>query len=187
MFRKLSLFGIMFFLMSVSLNAQSLGLKTITVKGGLILPESPWDTGFLAGVEADMGEIANGFTLVPIATYWSSGYTYTYSTSYDLSLSNFQVGADVHYSLEKVTNVKGLYAGGGLAFNILTTEFPTYNYNTFTLETGSDTSTKLGIALLAGYNLQLGSMAGVVQGRYNIIDGLDTIELTLGILFDMSN
>ncbi|RMH60822.1 MAG: hypothetical protein D6677_12920 [Calditrichaeota bacterium] len=172
------------FLVAISVNAQSLKLNTITAKGGVIMPESPWDTGFLVGAEADMGEVFNGFVLVPLVTYWSTGYTYS-GTTFDLSLSNIQLGADVHYSLDNVA--PGLYAGGGLAFNFLTSEYPVFNYTTFQFDqTGSDTETKLGFAVLAGYNLKLGNMAGVVQGRYNIVDGFDTLELTLGILFDMA-
>ncbi len=182
--RKLLLSAIMLVLITGSGFAQGIQFKSITPHVGLIFPDSPWDTGFLVGAEADLGIKVNEIAIVPVVNYWHSSYSYNTSGTFDLTLSNLQIGADAHFNLPNV--VKGLYAGGGLSFNFITSEFPTYNYTTFTTTTGSNTDTNIGFDIMAGYNLALGSMAGVVQARYNIISNLNTFEITLGVTFDMA-
>ncbi len=160
--------------------AQGLGLHSITGKAGIVMPEGDWDTGFLVGAKANMGEITEGITLHPIVSYWSAGFSESaFGTDYDLSLSNFQIGADVHY---QIANVKGLFVGGGLAINFLSFEFP----NFFSSGTSSTSESKIGFAAIAGYGFPIGGMNGVVSGRYNIIDGFDTLEIAFGIEFDMN-
>jgi hypothetical protein len=175
---------LLLFVLSSFSFGQGLGLNSITGKVGVIMPESPWDTGFLIGAEANLGEIADGITLHPIVSYWSAGYSQSFTgTNFDLSMSNFQIGADVHY---QIANVKGLFVGGGLGFNFLSFEFPSYTLFGSTGSTASTSDTKIGFAGVAGYAFPVAGMNGVVSGRYNIIDGFDTLELTFGIEFDMS-
>ena len=100
-------------LFTMSVSAQELGLKSIAPKIGIVSPEGGWSTGFLGAVAADMGQLTPGLNLFPFISYWSSGYD---EYGLDLSLSNFQLGADVHYH---ITNVEGLYVGGGLSLNFL--------------------------------------------------------------------
>lgn len=159
---------------------QNLGLNAIAPKVGVIMPEDPWDTGFLVGAQADMGTVAENLGLFPFVAYWSSGYDLL---GVDLTLSNIQIGADVHYA---VPNVQGLYAGGGLSFNILSIEFPSYNYLTGESTTDSDSESKIGFGFLAGYEIQLGGNAGFVEAKYNIISDLNTLEIAAGIYFDMT-
>ena len=94
--------------------AQGLGLKSITAKVGVILPEDPWDSGFQFGAKADMGEIAENFHLYPVFEYWSSSLG-------SLDLTNIQIGAETHYAIE---NVKGLYVGAGLVLNFVSIDLP---------------------------------------------------------------
>lgn len=162
--------------------AQGLGLHSITGKAGVVMPESPWDTGFLIGAEANLGEVTDGLTLHPVVSYWSSGYSQSVAGSnFDLTLSNVQIGADVHYQIE---NVEGLFVGGGLGFNFLSFEFPAFSF-LGSSSTSSTSETKIGFAAVAGYNFPVGGMNGVVSGRYNIIDSFNTLELSFGIEFDM--
>jgi hypothetical protein len=171
-----------FGLISIS-SAEGLGLKAIAPQVGLVMPESPWDTGFHVGAKANMGELTKDIGLYPFVGYWSSGYSYSYYTaSTDISLSNIQFGADAHYHM---ADVEGLYFGGGLSLNILSVGVPVYNAYTGKTTTESDSKTKIGIGLLAGYELPIGNNLGFVQGKYNIISDLNTIELTVGIYFKM--
>ena len=160
-------------------SAQKLGLNSVKPMAGVVMPESPWGTGFIIGVGADMGELTRDITLNPFVSYWSSGYD---EFGVDLALSNFQIGADVHYHIK---DVKGLYAGGGLSFNILSIEFPYFNFITGEQTTESESETKIGFGVLGGYMFPLGNMDAFVQGKYNIISELNTLELTFGIAFDM--
>jgi len=160
-------------------SAQKLGLKSVNPMAGLVMPEDPWSTGFIIGVGADMGELTRDITLNPFVSYWSSGYD---EHGVDLTLSNFQIGADVHYHIK---DVKGLYGGGGLSFNIVSFEFPSFNFLTGEATTKSESETKIGFGVLGGYEFPLGDMDAFVQGKYNIISDLNTIELTFGVAFDM--
>ncbi|HGY54866.1 MAG TPA: hypothetical protein ENK44_04130 [Caldithrix abyssi] len=170
---------VMSFAMVSTLSAQGLGLNSIGAKAGIILPEDPWDTGFYGGVVADMGELTENLGLVPFATYWKSNYSIS---GYDLGLSNIQIGADVHYYLP---GAPGLYLGGGLSLNFLSVEYPTFDYVTYSTSTTSESETKFGFGFLAGFGFNIGNQSAFVEGKYNIISDLNTIELALGILFDM--
>jgi len=165
-------------------SAQGLSLKAIAPQLGLVMPEDPWDMGFHIGAKANLGEVAQGFGLYPFVGYWSSKYSYSAADlSEDLTLSNIQFGADVHYHL---ANVQGLYVGGGLSLNILSIDFPSYNYATGDYTTESDSETKFGIGLLAGYEMAFGNNLGFVQGKYNLISDLNTLELTVGLYFNLA-
>ncbi len=164
-------------------SAQGLGFKAIAPQLGLVMPEDPWDMGFHVGAKINMGELANNLGLYPFVGYWSSKYTYgDFGLNEDLTLSNIQIGADVHYH---IASAEGLYVGGGLSFNMLSIEFPSYNPITLESTTDSESDSKIGIGLLAGYELPFGSSLGFIQGKYNIISDLNTIELTVGMYFNL--
>jgi opacity protein-like surface antigen len=164
-------------------SAQGLGLKAIAPQLGLVMPEDPWDMGFHIGAKVNMGELAENLGLYPFLGYWSTKYSYSeLGLSEDMSLSNIQIGADAHY---KIASAQGLYVGGGLSFNILSVDVPYYNYFTGEVTTKSDSESKIGIGLLAGYELPLGSNLGFIQGKYNIISDFNTVELTVGMYFNL--
>jgi hypothetical protein len=168
---------LLLFVLSSFSFGQDLGLKSITGQAGIVSPSTPWDLGFTIGAEADFGEIAEGFTLHPSISYWSSSYSYTgLSSNLEPSLSNFQLAGNVHYQIE---NIKGLYVGGGLGLNFFTYESPVFG------GLGNFSSTDFGVSILSGYQLALGNMTGVIQGRYNLTNW-NAFELTFGLLFDMS-
>jgi hypothetical protein len=164
-------------------SAQGLGLKAIAPQVGLIMPASPWKTGFSIGAKANMGDLAEGIGLYPFAGYWSSKYTWSYYTwSSDLTLSNIQIGADAHYHLP---SVQGLYIGGGLSLNFMSVESAIPNIYGTGVTTASASDTKIGIGLLAGYEMPIGSNLGFVQGKYNLISDFNTLELTVGLYFNL--
>ena len=166
-----------------SSSAQGLGFKAIAPQIGLVMPEDPWDMGFHIGAKINMGELTKDLGLYPFVGYWSSKYTYdAFDLNEDLKLSNIQIGADVHYH---IASMEGLYVGGGLSFNMLSIEFPSYNPFTLESTTESDSESKIGFGLLAGYEMPFGSTTGFVQGKYNIISDLNTIELTVGMYFNL--
>ena len=162
-----------------SATAQGLGFNGVGAKAGLIMPEDPWDTGFFVSITADLGEITENLSLVPFVGYWKSNYSIY---EYDLGLSNIQLGADVHYFL---SGVPGLYAGGGLSLNLLSVEYPTFNYLGGGITTDSESETKLGFGFLAGYGFNVAGQNIFVEGKYNIISDFNTLELAVGIMFDL--
>jgi len=163
-------------LSTFTLSAE-LGLKSITGQAGIVAPSGVWDTGFTVGAEADLGEITDGITLHPSISYWSASYSYSgFNSNLEPSLSNFQIAGNAHYQIE---DIEGLYVGGGLGINFFSYESPAFG------GLGDVSSTDIGISLLSGYQLALGSMTGVIQGRYNLTNW-NAFELTAGLLFDMT-
>jgi hypothetical protein len=158
--------------------AQDLGLKGIAPKVGLVLPEDPWNAGLFLGASADMGEITDNITLNPFVAYWNSGYD---AFGADISLSNIQLGADVHYIFP---DIEGLYAGGGLSLNIISFNYPD-EYNVFGDASTSDT--EIGIGLKGGYMMEISDLLGFAEAKYNIISNLNTIELAVGLYFDLTD
>lgn len=166
------------------LSAQNLGLNSITPKVGIISPEDPWDTGFFIGAEADMGEVYENITLHPTVGYWSSGYELGLgTTNVDLTMSNFQIGADGHFKIE---NVKGLFVGGGLSLNFLSVESGFINPFTGQSTTSSASDTEIGFNVLSGYEFAVSNFAAMAFAKYQIISNLNTLQIGIGITFDMS-
>ena len=162
--------------------AQDIGLYSVGGRAGILLPEDPWDTGFFIGATANLGELTDNLQLHPNITYWSTGYSFE-GVDLDLSLSNIQIGGDVHYYLE---DVEGLFFGGGISLNFVSAEFASVNFFTGESITESSSDTEFGFDILGGYEIPLGDNTGFVQARYNIISNLNTFEIGVGILFDLN-
>ncbi len=176
--RKLYLvLGLALMMVSTSYG-QGLGLYSITGKGGLLLPEDPWETGFTIGAKADLGEVYENVRLHPVVEYWSSGYTIG---EFDYNLSNFQLGAEAHYA---IGNVKGLYAGAGLVLNFVSIDLPTVSSFGFTAGGGTASNTDFGLTVLGGYEFPLAGMTGVAEAKYNLTD-VSALAITFGVKFDM--
>jgi hypothetical protein len=175
--RKLFLIlGLAIMMVSTSYG-QGLGLYSITGKGGLLLPEDPWETGFTIGAKADLGEVYENVRLHPVVEYWSSGYSIG---EFDYNLSNLQLGAEAHYA---IAGIKGLYAGAGLALNFVSIEVPTFIGFGSTGST-SVSNTNFGVTVLGGYEFPLGGMTGVAEAKYNLTD-VSALAITFGIKFNM--
>ncbi len=176
--KRLFLVAVLVFSINFSsqLFAADLGFKGIAPKIGIIMPEGSWDTGFIGAVAVDMGEITNNLNLFPLLGYWSSGYDFG---TEKVSLSNFQIGADVHYSIEQV---KGLYAGGGLSVNFLSWDIPGLSLY---YSGGSFSETEFGLNFLGGYMMPVGNLLGFAEAKYNLISDFNTFEITIGVYFDM--
>jgi len=173
--KKITLFVILVVLCS-SAFAGNLGLKSIAPKIGLAMPEN-LDTTFYLGVGAKMGEITDNLELVPFLGFWSSGKD---ELGWDWSFSDFQFGADVHYGIK---GVEGLYGGGGLSFNIFTSKWE-YTY-LGQKHDDSDSEFKIGFDILAGYETPIGSKTAFAEIKYNIINDFNTLEITVGVNFDL--
>jgi opacity protein-like surface antigen len=183
--KKLSILLVFFVVCGLIANASAadFGLYSVGARGGILLPEDPWDTGFFIGGTANIGELTDNLELHPILTYWSTGYSFE-GVDLDLSLSNIQVGGDVHYYLE---NVEGLYVGGGISLNFVSAEFATVNFFTGESITESSSDTDFGFDILGGYEIPFGDNTGFIEARYNIISDLNTFEIGVGILFNLEN
>jgi len=162
-------------IMATTAYSQGLGLYSITAKGGLILPDSPWDSGFEIGAKADMGEIFENVRLNPVVEYWSASYGIA---GFDLDLTNFQIGAEAHYAVAKV---KGLYVGAGLVLNFVSFDFPGL---ALIGGTSSISNTDFGVTVLGGFEFPLGGMTGVAEAKYNLTD-VSAFGITFGVKFDM--
>ena len=178
--KKLSLVLFIILFATLSVNASGLGLYSIAPKVGVIMPEDPWKTGFMFGAEADLGEITENLHLVPVFGYWSSKYDFSGA---DLTLSNIQIGGDVHYF---IPSAKGLFVGGGIGLNFLSVDLPTVTYFGQSYGGGSESETKFGFGFLAGYVIPLNNMQAFVKAKYNLISDFNTFEINAGVAFNLN-
>ena len=176
--KRIRLFTILavMLLFALPLSAQNLGLQRLSGKVGIIFPKDA-GTGFMLGAAADMGELTKDLSLIPLISYWSSSKD---ESGINVSLSNIQIGADVQYYLK---DVKGMYVGGGLSLNFATVTAET---NIFGSTYSADASeTKIGIGILAGYELPVGNNIGFVNAKYHLISDINTFAINIGMWFDM--
>ena len=172
---------------SLPASAANMGLKRLNGQVGLLFPSTPgisYSTSFLIGAGADLGEITDNLHLVPSLSYWimNADPEGGAVSGYDVSASNFQIAADVHYYLK---DVKGLYFGGGLSLNFNSV---TIDYNIPGLYSGSTSGsgTDIGLGLLGGYEMPFNkTTTGFAQAKYNIISDMNTFAIILGVWFDM--
>jgi hypothetical protein len=161
---------IMLIILSLTSISSAVGLKleAVAPQIGVLFPEDPWETGFEIGAIANMGEFYQNIGLYPLVNYWTTGG--------DISFSNFQLGADVHYKTE---DLKGFFAGLGLSFNFVSvsTEILGVSY--------SDSEFDVGLGLFAGYEMPIDKYTGFVKGKYNLISDVNTFELVIGLYFDV--
>jgi len=171
-------FLILVFAVSFAFSAD-LGLYQAGPTVGLIMPEDPFEMGFQIGAKANIGTVfEDKVGLFPVVNYWASSYE-----DYDDSkLSNFKIGVDGHYDLSETFD--GLYAGAGVAINIVSTEF-TVKYAGYQ-NSYDDSDTEFGISVLVGYNLILSEKPVFVEAKFDIIDELNTFGIKAGMFFDLN-
>lgn len=170
--KKITLFVMLVVLCSTAF-AGNLGLKSIAPTLGVAMPED-LDATFYLGVGVNMGEITENLELVPFLGFWSSSQKY-----YGVKVTNsdFIIGSDVHY---KISQVEGLYAGGGLSLN-----FISYKLDNDIAYYDDSGVTRLGIGLLGGYEFSIGGRTAFAELKYNIISHFNTLELKFGMNFDL--
>jgi hypothetical protein len=176
-FRLLTLAAVIL-LLTLPVSGSDIGFHRVAPKAGLIFPQD-LDMGFMFGGAADLGELTDNLSLVPLVSYWTAG---TDEGGLDISFSNIQIGGDVHFNIE---NVEGLYVGGGLSINFESgsTEFKDFLGNTYT---GDWSDTDIGFGFLGGYEMPVGDNTAFAQGKFNIISNFNTFEINLGMWFDMN-
>ena len=173
--RILIVLVLVFSLATVSYG-QQMGLKSVAPQIGVIFPEDPVSTGFEIGVIADMGEFYSNFSLFPLINYWTAGGS---EYGYDLSFSNFQIGADVHYYTK---DLPGFFAGLGLSLNFSSVSWDV----SIPGIPDSGSSTDVGLGILAGYEMPIDKYKGFVKGKFNIISNANTFELAVGLHFNVN-
>jgi hypothetical protein len=172
---------VMVFSLSFSF-AGDFGLFKVGPTVGLIMPEDPYNVGFQIGAKAYAGSLMDGkIGLYPVLSYWRSSA----DQFEDFTLSNIKFGVDGHYDLSEY--VDGLYAGAGLALNIVKTKWEIDLGALGGKHSDDNSETKFGISLLAGYDLELSGKPIFVEGNYDIINNLSTIGLKAGMYFDLKN
>ncbi len=175
------LFVMAILFITIPASASDLGFKRLGGKVGIIFPKD-LGTGFMLGAAADMGEITDDLSLVPLLSYWSSSKS---EGDFDYGISNFQIGADVQYYLK---DVKGLYFGGGLSINFVSFSFdyPAQYQTLFGVGETSTSETKVGIDFLAGYEIPIGKNNGFANVKYSLISDMNTFLINIGMWFDMN-
>ncbi len=158
--------------------AQQFGLFSVNPSASIVMPDN-LQTGYGINVSANVGEVFPAVELYPTVSYWTAKYKF----SDNYSASNFAVGADVHYSVEAFP--KGMYVGGGLNFNILSFEYPDYNFVTNQYTTSTTSDNKIGFSAFAGYTFDLGNFGLFAEARYNMISDFNNVQLSIGVPFSL--
>ena len=182
---RLLMLAAVILLLTIPVSASDIGFHRVAPKAGLLFPSTDgieYSLGFMFGAAADMGELTDNLSLVPIVSYWTIGGNVEGASSLDVSMSNFQIGADVHYNIE---NVEGLYVGGGLSINFESVSID-YNIPGFGSGSADGSETDVGFGILGGYEMPLGDNTAFAQAKYNIIADFNTFEINLGMWFDMN-
>ncbi len=195
------LFIVMLFVIISVTFAADLGLYGIAPTVGIIMPEDDWEMGFQLGAKANIGviEIAEKeIGLYPVVSYWSSKYDWETSyldSDYEVTMSNIKFGIDAHYDLSEF--VENMYAGVGVAMNRVKFEMPSVDYEIVGYDqynipqyewketTIEETDTEFGFSFLAGYNLEMSGKAIFVEGRYDLINELNTLGVKVGMYFNL--
>lgn len=172
--KKLLVVALLIFTLGSFGFAQGIAYHGVAPQVALILPgEDGLETGFALGAKVNMGEIAPGFALYPLAFYHMP------DTEFDgVTFSDVQIGADVHYDLP---NVAGVYVGGGLTFNVITAEIE--YFDGFQTRTIDESENRIGISLLGGYKFPLGGMDAMAEAKYGIISDYSHLMIGLAVMF----
>ena len=172
-------------LVAVVGNAQQIGLKGIGGEVGYNSFSFASESfgGFVVGAVADLGEVSPGIALYPSATYASASKSFPGG---DWKVSDLAINANVKYAF-KGGNITP-YVGAGLGLNFVSTTVTTPSYSLFGTTyggsiTGSDT--KIGINLLAGAQMPVGSMTGFVQAGYNLVSDVNHLQIVAGVMVPM--
>ena len=161
---------------SVSFS-QSLGFHGVAGHVALLLPqEDGLETGFGFGAVVNMGEITDGLGLFPKLYYQLPGVEDV--SGVDVTFSALVIGADVHYGVNE-----NVYVGGGLALYSKSSEAEFTNPFTGQKQTIDDSESDIGITLLGGYNLNLGTMPAAIEASYNIVDHYNHLEIAFNVFF----
>lgn len=154
--------------------AAGLGFNGVAAHAGLILPsEDGLKTGFGFGAKANMGELTDGLTLLPLVFYHIPGSEFD-----GVDFSVLIIGADVQYGVNK-----DMYVGGGLHYNNKSYDVKVTNPFTGQTSSQSDSQGDIGFALLAGYRLMLGTMPAAIEARYGIVKDYNHLEIGLDVFF----
>ncbi len=174
--KKLLLVALVIFTLGSFGLAQGIGFHGVAPQVALLVPgEDGLTTGFAFGAKVNLGEVAPGISIYPLAFYHMPGTDYD-----DLTFSDIQIGADVHYNLPSVA---GVYVGGGLTFNILTIELDYTNPFTGQTDTYDESENRIGFSLLGGYKFPLGGMDAMVEAKYGIVSDYSHLMIGLAVMF----
>ena len=171
--RKILLLVVVILLISSFSNnvfGQKMGFKAIAPQIGLIVPEDPYNTGFNVGAVFNLGEFYKNIGLYPGLLYWYAGGDVG---GVDISLSNFQITADIHY---KTSEFEGFFAGLAPSINFLSSKYE---------GVGSESKTRVGIGFFLGYEMPIQKNLAYAKAKFDIIKNLTTFKIDIGYYFDI--
>lgn len=159
---------------------QDIGLKSFSIRAGLIIPEEPWQSGMQIGAAANVGDIINNISLSPFMEY---GFFSKDLNGVDTDLTNFKIGLAGFYHPKQID---GLYLGSGLSLNFINKETETVRILNITFPGDSKSLTKPGVGLITGYNFQFSNTHADIRGEYNFMR-INTFFISLGVIFNLNN
>lgn len=176
-FRNLLLCFCLTALVAPAAGAAEFGFFGFDVRGGVVLP-SDYDTGFIIGGSANIGEIVDGLYLYP-GVYYSQAEEDIdlFFGDVTLEVTSLAIGAEVRYFLDRQQS--GWYFGGGPYLNFLERDFVVGGRSRVV----TADSEEIGVTGVAGYALGSGGRGLMVEGRYSVVSGFDTAQVLVGFGF----
>jgi hypothetical protein len=159
--------------------AADFGFRGIDLHAGASFP-SDWDTGVTAGLSVNVGELTRGLYLYPAVFYSQAEQSEDFLFSQiDLEITGLALGAEVRYFLSGEPS--GFYFGGGPYLNRLDLELSAVVAGVPIVV--EDEADEVGVIGVAGYRLDLGSVSGALEARYNTVSDFDAAQLLLVLGF----
>jgi hypothetical protein len=161
-------------------SAQNFGFSGIGVFGGAIMPED-WDTGFNIGGGVSLGPLSDGLYLFPNVVYWEATVEEEGMPD-ESTLSNIGVNIDVHYFFQD--QQEGAFVSGGISYNSLAWEYPYFAFvPQQVLRWAESSEDKVGFQIGLGYLINFGSISGLLEAKYYLIEDFNPFQVSAGIMF----
>lgn len=156
-------------------TAADFGLFGFDVRAGVVLP-SDWDTGYLVGGSANVGEIVDGLYLYPALNYSQAETTVApFGSNVTLEVTSFALGAEVRYF--PAGSPTAWYFGGGPYLNFLDREIVAGRV------TVNISTEEVGLMGVAGYQFGSEGTGLLAEARYSVVSGYDTVQVLAGYSF----
>jgi len=174
--RKLALCICLTALIAPAASAAEFGFFGADVRGGVVVPND-WDTGFLVGASVNIGEIVDGLYLFPAINYsQAEDDVDLIFGDFTFEVTSLSIGAEVRYFLNG--DPTGWYFGGGPYLHFLERDVVIGRSRVGTVD-----GEEVGLMGVAGYQLGSTGTGPLLEARYSVVTGYDTVQVLAGYSF----
>ncbi len=135
------------------------------------------DGTWMAGAFLDFGLPATNLYISPFMNYWnSSTEVQVFSANDEYSVRDFQIGANLKYTIPTSSLKFQPFIAGGIAANVLSEELESLGASV------DEGETRIGFQMGAGFNVGISESANIVtSGWYNIVEDVNHWQIRAGL------